>query len=333
MALSGYDIDVDLANRPGTSHAMLVELVGSNKRVLDVGCATGYLGEAMTALGNHVEGFEQNPIDAAEARKKLARVEEGDLESVDLVDLFGRESFEVVVFGDVLEHLRNPLAVLRRSRPLLARGGSVLISTPNIAHGDVRLALLAGEFRYRELGILDNTHTHFFTRETLVEFLHDAGFVLAELRRTRAELFATEIGVVEGDFDQELVERLRADDEATTYQFVLRAVPDDATTLASKQALELDAANGKIHVAEAGAARLMAERDSLRAKVAELEPRVDALEARLAEVFAAHGAAVRDRDAARVTVAQLEERLQRELLAVQPQRRSFLRRAAARIGR
>jgi len=298
MAVSKYDIEVDLANQPGTSHSMLVELVGAHKRVLDVGCDTGYLGETLNALGNQTDGFEVNEISAAEARKKLRRVEVGDLEKLDLVDVFGRASYDAVVFGDVLEHLRDPLPVLRQARPLLAPGGSVLISTPNIAHGDVRLALLSGRFRYNKLGILDETHTHFFTLDSLIEFLHDAGFVLAEVRRTRAPLFSTEIGVVESDYDPALVESLRHDDEATTYQFVVRAVPDDATTLETQQALELDGTRARLAEVEGQLA-------DARGRAGELADYVAALEERLREVHAAHDEAVRQRDEA---ISRLEQR-------------------------
>jgi len=240
VPLSKYDIQLDLEQSPGTSHALLVDMVGGNKRVLDVGCDTGYLGEVLSAFGNITSGFEINEETAQEARKNLVRVEVGDLEATDLVSVFGPGSFDAVVFGDVLEHLRDPLPTLRQSRALLAPGGSVLISTPNIAHGDVRLALLEGNFRYNSLGILDETHTRFFTRESLVTFIHEAGFTLIELRRTHAPLFGTEIEVDENDFDPMLVERLRADPEATTYQFVVRAVPDDQTHVTSAQALRVD---------------------------------------------------------------------------------------------
>lgn len=241
MALSRYDIEVDLDHRPDTSHALLVELTGANKRVLDVGCDTGYLGEVLTTHGCQVAGVEIDERTAGAARERLTEVVVADLESVELVDFFGPERFDVVIFGDVLEHLRDPLPVLRRARRLLAPGGSVLISTPNVAHGDIRLALLQGRWRYTKLGILDQTHTRFFTKDSLVAFLADAGFVLADLRRTRAPLFGTETEVDESDFPPELVAKLRDDDEATTYQFVLRAVPDDAAVLQSDVALRADA--------------------------------------------------------------------------------------------
>ncbi|MCU1656033.1 MAG: Methyltransferase family protein, partial [Pseudonocardiales bacterium] len=240
MELSKYDIGIDQATVPGTSHALMLELVGSNKRVLDVGCDTGYLGRVMTTMGNRVSGVEINPVAAEEAGRHLERVVVQDLESGDLVGEFGRDSFDVVVFGDVLEHLRDPIPILRQARPILAPGGYVVISTPNIAHGDVRLALLSGRFDYTKVGLLDDTHLRFFTRDSLVKLLHDAGFVLADLRRSVAPMFSTELGVREEDFDPGLVASLREDVEASTYQFVLRAVPDDATSLQSSQALRLD---------------------------------------------------------------------------------------------
>src|ERR1022692_3826120 len=112
MALSKYDIELDVARQPGTSHAYLVELVGSNKRVLDVGCDTGYLGEALGALGNKVWGFELSEETAAVARERMIDCTVGDLERTSLVEVFEPHSFEVVIFGDVLEHLRDPLPVL-----------------------------------------------------------------------------------------------------------------------------------------------------------------------------------------------------------------------------
>src|SRR4051794_1466234 len=132
MVLSKYDIELDLEANPETSHAFIVDMVGSNKRVLDVGCDTGYLGESLMALGCRVWGVEVNPETARVAAEKLERVVVGDLESLDLPAEFGEGAFDVVVFGDVLEHLRDPLPVLRQARRLLAPGGSVVISTPNI---------------------------------------------------------------------------------------------------------------------------------------------------------------------------------------------------------
>lgn len=297
MGVSKYDIDTELVAHPGTSHALMLELIGSNKRVLDVGCDTGYLGQVLIARGCTVVGVEVNEASAAEAAQHLERVVVADLETVDLAGEFGEGTFDVVVFGDVLEHLRDPLRVLRAARPLLGSGGYAVISTPNVAHGDVRLGLLQGKFNYSKVGILDDTHLKFWTRDSLVQFLTDAGFTLMDLRRTHADLFTTEIGVHEEDFDAQVVATLRADPEATTYQFVLAAVVNDAASIQSEQALRLDAIRTERDRYAAEAERLRtelvaatAERDRLRTENSALYEQVD-------DVRRAHDAAVEQRDA------------------------------------
>jgi|SRR5829696_2239434 len=289
--VSKYDVEVDLAAAPETSHAKMVELVGANKRVLDVGCSTGYLARVLGALGNTVSGVEYDAAAAKEAEPDLAKLVVGDLERLDLVAEFGEGSFDVVVFGDVLEHLRDPMPVLRQARPLLAAGGSVVISVPNIAHGDVRLALLKGRFRYTKLGLLDETHTRFFTRENLDSFVREAGFVPVDVRRTYAPLFSTEVGVREDEVDPAVAAELRTDPEAETYQFVLRAVRDDA-----------------VHV-EVG---LTDRAEKLELKVRELSGELDRALAAVDVATEAERAAAAAADAARLEAAERAERAERE---------------------
>ena len=89
----------------------------------------------------------------------------GDVETMELPLEPG--SFDVVLCGDVIEHLRDPVAALARLRPLLRPGGRLVLSTPNVANWAIRLSLLAGRWRYTDRGILDRSHTHLFTRATL----------------------------------------------------------------------------------------------------------------------------------------------------------------------
>ena len=228
MASSKYDTHVDL-NQDNNSHTMMVGLVGSHKRVLDVGCANGYFARVLVERGCQVSGVEYDAAAAEEARPHLEQLVVGDLEQLDLVAELGEARFDVVVFGDVLEHLRDPLPVLRQARRLLAPGGYVVISIPNVAHGAVRLTLLQGRFDYRPLGLLDSTHIRFFTRDNLKSLLHDAGFAATDFLRTTAGLFETELGMTPDQVPADLVEQVLADPDATTYQFVVRAVPDDAS--------------------------------------------------------------------------------------------------------
>lgn len=221
-----YEAGIDLRNA-NTSHTLLVELVGRDRRVLDVGCAAGDLGRALRRRGCRVAGVELDPVAAEAARGALDEVLSGDVDELDLVGHFGKESFDVVVLGDVLEHLPDPVAALRRLRPLLAPEGSVVASIPNVAHGAVRLALLGGRFDYRPLGLLDATHLRFFTRASVYETFREAGLVPVDVRRTTAGVFETEIGVRREDYDEAVVDAVEGDPESTTYQFVLRAVAED----------------------------------------------------------------------------------------------------------
>jgi methyltransferase family protein len=141
------------------------------------------------------------------------------------------------MFADVLEHLKEPDDVLRRVRPFVAENGVVVASIPNIAHASVRLALLGGEFRYREWGLLDDTHLRFFTRASIQDLFEETGYVVTHWLRQRLDVGETEITVP--DVPAPVREWLSGDPEATTYQFVVRAlVSDTASQRILREALE-----------------------------------------------------------------------------------------------
>ncbi len=149
----------------------------SARRVLDVGCGAGRLGEAVKARQSaHVTGVEYDEFAAAAARERLDDVVQGDAETVE----FPPASFDCVVCADVLEHLRDPDALLRRVREWLAPGGVLVTSLPNVRHNTVVRALLEGNWTYESAGLLDETHLRFFTRREIGKMLFRAGFDLRE---------------------------------------------------------------------------------------------------------------------------------------------------------
>ena len=171
--MSGY---VELGERRLRAHMKLLEAVGTGKRVLDVGSSSGYLAKPLRERGNTIVGLELDPAAAREAEQYCERVLVGDVETMELpLDL---ASFDVVLCGDVIEHLRSPGAALARLRPFLKPGGRLVVSTPNVANWAMRLSLLGGRWRYTDRGILDRSHTHLFTRTTLREALERAGYVI-----------------------------------------------------------------------------------------------------------------------------------------------------------
>lgn len=168
---------------PYSSHSVILRLAanGHGRRLLDVGAAHGYLAREFRSRGFQVTGIEASAVLGEEAAKHC--------DELLLLDLDGPlpafpEPFDIIIFGDVLEHLKNPVAVLRQLTAGLREGGEVIISLPNVANLYVRLRLLFGRFDYQERGILDRTHLRFFTRETFREFLLDAGMELEELTAT-----------------------------------------------------------------------------------------------------------------------------------------------------
>jgi 2-polyprenyl-3-methyl-5-hydroxy-6-metoxy-1,4-benzoquinol methylase len=174
--VSGY---VPLNEHRHRAHAKLLAAVGTDNRILDVGCSSGYLAQPLAERGNTIVGVELDPVAARAAEAFCERVLVGDVETMELPLEPG--SFDVVLCGDVVEHLRDPRAALARLRPFLKPGGRIVLSTPNVANWAIRLSLLGGRWRYTDRGILDRTHTHLFTRTTLAEALDAAGYEHVEI--------------------------------------------------------------------------------------------------------------------------------------------------------
>jgi len=158
---------------PHSSHRVLCELVGGEPvRVLDLGAATGFLGRSLAARGHEVVGVEMDSEAAAAATPAYAAFHVLDLACLPRLP---EAPFDVVVAGDVIEHLDDPDALLERVAAQLAPAGRLLLSVPNVAFIQVRLGLLAGRFTYAPRGILDRTHLRFFTRRSVLDAVRRAG--------------------------------------------------------------------------------------------------------------------------------------------------------------
>jgi SAM-dependent methyltransferase len=148
----------------------------SAKRILDVGCGEGALGAELKKLERErlVFGVERNPDAAAKAKSRLDDVFTIDVEKEHVPLEPG--SIDCILFGDVLEHLIDPGAVLKGMKRLLGPDGMVLCSIPNIQHHSIIAALLRSDFQYTDAGLLAATHLRFFTYSTFIKLLLDAGF-------------------------------------------------------------------------------------------------------------------------------------------------------------
>jgi SAM-dependent methyltransferase len=165
----------DASYYAGLNRQLLEAVPQDALTVLEVGCAEGRLGAALKDLEprRRVYGVERVAAVAERAAARLDRVFTLDVEreSPDLAP----GSVDCILFGDVLEHLVDPLGVLSRLAPLLARGGRVLCSVPNVQHHSVVTALHRGEWQYQDAGLLDATHLRFFTWASFMKLLLAAG--------------------------------------------------------------------------------------------------------------------------------------------------------------
>jgi 2-polyprenyl-3-methyl-5-hydroxy-6-metoxy-1,4-benzoquinol methylase len=238
-------------DEPGSAHMLVVDLVPDGARVLEFGCATGYMSEVLKSRkGCTVTGIEISPRAGELAKEHCNRVIIGDAEQLDYDELLGKERFDAILFVDVLEHLKQPGDLLERIRPFLSRRGAVLASIPNIAHGSVRLALLAGEFRYRKLGLLDATHLRFFTREGILDLFEGAGFVISNWLHHRVGIDGTEVRIPKLPMSESLRDWLSRDPETSVYQFVVRAVASTAANQLAALRTEVAAASEQLRELE-----------------------------------------------------------------------------------
>ncbi|MBM4330470.1 MAG: glycosyltransferase [Deltaproteobacteria bacterium] len=212
---------IDLSNK-NNSHTLLVELTGSNKTVLEVGTSTGYISKILKERGNQVIGIEIDPEAASIAKNYCDQVIVGDIENLDLEGLFEPEYFDVVVLGDVLEHLQWPDVFLGKIKRHLKPTGYLLVSLPNIAHGDVILNLLMGKFQYTDAGLLDKTHFRFFTLKEIAEFFDTMDYQIADLHTTIFELGNTEVDVDWDSVPPEVLRFVKSLPHSNTYQFVFK---------------------------------------------------------------------------------------------------------------
>jgi methionine biosynthesis protein MetW len=169
------------------AHRLLLDAVPAGARVLDVGCATGYLAAELTRhAGARVTGIEADPGAAEQARAHCEHVVVGDVEDAGCRDeVAALAPFDVVLCGDVLEHLRDPWSTLRA---LATLGRRTVLSVPNVAHWTGRRALLHGRFPYAAHGLFDRTHLRFFTRASARALAEGAGLEIVAERFAPAAL-------------------------------------------------------------------------------------------------------------------------------------------------
>lgn len=204
----------------------LFELFAPGSRVLDIGCSSGNFGKVLIEQKQcSVVGIDVNEDDLKTAAKNLTKVHKRDVEKDDLSDL---GTFDFVLMADVIEHLLDPVSVLKKVKNLLVPGGKLVFSVPNMANIANRIELLGGRYEYTKFGLLDETHVHYYDRAELEKIMNRAGFTVKKYNNTirdlPAEVINAELKKL-GLTSSEKFIKMAQDIDAITFQFIGLADP------------------------------------------------------------------------------------------------------------
>jgi len=134
--------------------------------------------------------------------------------------------YDVVIMGDILEHLRDPANLLAFARRHIAENGRLICCIPNMSHASVVERLLSSDICYDEVGLLAKSHLRFLSSGSVFKILLDSGW-LPEIRDSYT------VEYPDPSFLEDLlkfsgrigVSRATAIRNLTTYQYVIDGVP------------------------------------------------------------------------------------------------------------
>ncbi|BCM25280.1 class I SAM-dependent methyltransferase [Methyloradius palustris] len=227
MASDRHKYEYRVALDADSGPARVVRIVGESKRVLEIGCGPG----SITKLLAGVSKCKVTALDIdQESIKKLASICE-EVHQADLNDaswpkvLKNNQQFEVVVAADVLEHVYEPLKVLKSIKELLDKDGYMVISLPHAGHSVVHACLFDEDFEYLDFGLLDRTHIRFFGIKNIQKLFEDAGMKIVHAEFVVRNPEHTEFSKRWAKTSKELRDALAKNPFGLIYQVIVKAVP------------------------------------------------------------------------------------------------------------
>lgn len=208
---------------------LLAMMPTNAKRVVEVGCSSGALARAYKNLNPscHYTGIDVVPEYSEVARQYCDVASCFDIENADESTFESLSKADCWIFGDSLEHLKDPWALLSRIRTTIPDEGSIVACIPNAQHWSVQAKLSCGRFVYEDSGLLDRTHLRWFTRVTLIDMFVTTGYeivsgiprVFKESEHGRVlEAIKAMAAAVGADPEQAVA-------DAAPLQYVVRAIP------------------------------------------------------------------------------------------------------------
>lgn len=275
---------------PNDAWFKIFQYIDPDTNILDIGCSSGKLGEALREQKNvHIVGLDIDTQDVELAKRNL---NEAHLINIETDDLGFLGQFDAIIFADVIEHLLDPVAALKKIKPLLKKNGKVIFSIPNMANVTIRIELLKGNFEYKDFGLLDRTHLHFYDKKEVQRVFNEAGYQVVDtdctLREIPEDLLRSELKPLGIELAPKLSELLNSA-EAITYQFIGYAqLTDKPQKFTPKTTSPLDSVSIQIDNIKSQYDELLKAKDAeLIAKtkhIKQLDNRVNLLDAELLAV-------------------------------------------------
>ena len=246
-----YHADAEL--RDDLSYGLAAKFIeASAPWILDVGCACGDIGKAYkgrfpdaTLVGCDLDAGSLEIARQSGAYAKLIQLDLDRIDSAAISEFQNR--FDYLYCGDVLEHLRCPMDSLDALLGCLKPGGSLLSSIPNVAHLNIKCALMNDDFTYTPVGLLDQTHVHLFTYRSIASGFASIGLRIEDARFTFVNRDGWRPHVYWDGASPELLHAYYDDWHSYVCQYVTRSVrsdlPQERLEEINLEALRIDGTN------------------------------------------------------------------------------------------
>jgi 2-polyprenyl-3-methyl-5-hydroxy-6-metoxy-1,4-benzoquinol methylase len=218
-----YEID----SNSDTAAANILRFVGTQKNILEIGAGPGSITHPLQEINHcNVTALEIHPDYIEKLKEFCPNVISADLNDPQWsMKNFKNEKFDVVVAGDVLEHLYNPLTCLINMKTLLNNNGYIVISLPHIGHAIISGCLWDGDFEYGDWGLLDRTHIRFFGIKNIQNLIEDAGLKIIDVAFVVRSPEKTEFAKRWSQLPQGFKKEILSNPFAYVYQVVIHAIP------------------------------------------------------------------------------------------------------------
>jgi 2-polyprenyl-3-methyl-5-hydroxy-6-metoxy-1,4-benzoquinol methylase len=226
----------------GDSLARLSRWIRPRATVLELGAAAGYFTEWLMEQGASVDVVDIDPEAGRATEAYARRIVIADLDSDGWETALSgggvTPRYDFIVCADVLEHLRDGARLLARLRALLAPGGELLLSVPNVAHAAIIAGLFDDRFEYGGEGLLDPTHLRLYTWRSVGALLRDAGFRILEWDATEVTPYASEFRTRVESLAPALLAAIGPGTRHHAYQWLVRATPGTMSEIPVPRGLE-----------------------------------------------------------------------------------------------